>query len=402
MSGIGRSGSTSMRCLDPVRHELVAEQDERGVEQRPERGGAALMLLLPREAQQVLARCSTARSASSRMTREGLAQGGRHVGHLGEEVREADDRGERVVEVVRDAGDELADGGHLFRLDELVLQTPPLRLIIEQEHEGGAVGAANRHGGNRIGPLAGAQVDLAARSLLFQGPLQIGRPFGRNEGLPGPADQARRAAHSPGRQTRGWPGGSGRRGPRCRGRGRWRPPPPARSAGRRRGGPPAGRSRARCWPGRPGPRSSARATAVRSGRARRGWPRRRLPWPRRRTARAASDPAPSAWAGGRPRATSGSRPSGRMSGPRRSTSSSSGRRSGRPAGQACTKSCASASGGRALSGDLGGREALPDVAQQQVDDRGAAEGARQLLTEDGDPAKQRQVVGRGRRRRGWS
>ena len=40
--------------LDPVGHELVPEQDERRVEQRLERGGAALMLLLPGEAQQVL------------------------------------------------------------------------------------------------------------------------------------------------------------------------------------------------------------------------------------------------------------------------------------------------------------------------------------------------------------
>ena len=43
---------------------------------------------------------------------------------------------------------------------------------------------------NRIGPLAGAQLDLAARSLLIQSPLQFGSPFGRREGLPGAADQA--------------------------------------------------------------------------------------------------------------------------------------------------------------------------------------------------------------------
>ena len=42
------------RRLDPVGHELVAEQDEGGVEQRAERGGPALVLLLAGEAQQVL------------------------------------------------------------------------------------------------------------------------------------------------------------------------------------------------------------------------------------------------------------------------------------------------------------------------------------------------------------
>ena len=46
-------------------------------------------------------------------------------------------------------------------------------------------------------------------------------------------------------------------------------------------------------------------------------------------------------------------------------------------------------------GDLGGREAFPDVAQQQVDHRGAAEGPGQLLTERGDPAEQCQVDRRG-------
>jgi hypothetical protein len=88
---------------------------------------------------------------------------------------------------VRDPGDELADSGHLFRLDELVLQPAPFRLIIEEEHDGGAVGAANRHHGNRIGPIAGAELDLAARSLLLQRPLQIRSPFGWDKGLPGPA-----------------------------------------------------------------------------------------------------------------------------------------------------------------------------------------------------------------------
>ena len=189
--------------LDAVRHELVAEQHEGGVEQGPERGGAALMLLLPREAQQVL---DDVRRALGLLPddRERLAQGRRHVGHLAQEIGEADDRGERVVEVVRDAGDELADGGHFFRLDELVLQSPPLRLIIEQEHQGGSVGAGNRHGGNRIGPLAGAELHLAARSLLLQGPLQLGGPLGGHEGLPGAADQARgRRVHQIGKGTVG-------------------------------------------------------------------------------------------------------------------------------------------------------------------------------------------------------
>ena len=115
-----------------------------------------------------------ARSASSRMTDSGSL---RAAGTCGTSLRKSakpDHRREGVVEVVGDAGDELPDGGQLFRLDELVLQSPPLRLVIEEQDEGGAVGAGNRHGGNGIGPIAGAEIHLAARSLLIQGPLQIG------------------------------------------------------------------------------------------------------------------------------------------------------------------------------------------------------------------------------------
>ena len=172
-----------------MRHELVAQQQKGGVEQRLERGGTALVLLLPREAQQVLHDVAGPLGLLLDDAQR-LPQRRRHAGDFGEVVGEPDHRGQRVVEVVGDAGDELADGGHLFRLDELVLQSTPFRLIIEEEHDGGAVSAVNRHHGNRIGPIAGAEVDLAARSLLLQCPLQIRSPFGWNEGLPGPADQA--------------------------------------------------------------------------------------------------------------------------------------------------------------------------------------------------------------------
>ena len=76
-----------------------------------------------------------ARSASSWMTVSGSRSAGGMWGTSVRIVREADHRGEGVVEVVGDAGDQLADGGHLFRLDELVLQSAPLGLIIEQEHD---------------------------------------------------------------------------------------------------------------------------------------------------------------------------------------------------------------------------------------------------------------------------
>ena len=46
--------------------------------------------------------------------------------------------------------------------------------------------------------------------------------------------------------------------------------------------------------------------------------------------------------------------------------------------------------------DLGGRQALPDVAEQEIDHRRTAQGAGQLLTEGGDPAEQREIVERVR------
>ena len=240
--------------LHPVRHEIVPEQQEGGVEQRLQRGGAPLVLLLPREAQQVL---HDVRRPLGLLLDDGerLAQRRRDVGHLGEVVGEPDHRGERVVEVVGDAGDELADGGHLLRLDQLVLQPAALGLVVEEEDDGGPVGAANRHRGNRIGPLPGAKLDLAARSLLIQRPSGARWPtrVGRTPARAGRSGW--RAGRSPGRRRPGWPAGSGRRDPRCRSPVRWRPPPPARTAGRRRGDPPGGRSRARCWPGSPGPRA---------------------------------------------------------------------------------------------------------------------------------------------------
>ena len=175
--------------LDPVGHEIVPQQQERRVEQRLEGGGPPLVLLLPGEAEEVLH--DVRRPLRLFLDdRERLPQRRRHVGHFGEVVGEPDDRGERVVEVVGDAGDELPDGGHLLRLDELVLQPAALGLVVEEEHHGGAVGAANRHGGHGIGLVAGAQLDLAARSLLIQSPLQFGGPLGRREGLPGAPDQA--------------------------------------------------------------------------------------------------------------------------------------------------------------------------------------------------------------------
>src|SRR5207245_2657138 len=57
-----------------------------------------------------------------------LGERGWHFFRLGEEVAEPHDRGERVVQVVRHAGDQLTYRRHFLRLYELLLQPAPLRL----------------------------------------------------------------------------------------------------------------------------------------------------------------------------------------------------------------------------------------------------------------------------------
>ena len=155
MSGMGRSGSTSIRASTRCAMSWFRSSTKVASSSGLERRGAPLVVLLAGEAEQVL---HDVGGALGLLLNDGerLAQGGGDVGHFGEEIGEPDHRCERVVEVVGDAGDELPDGRHLFRLDQLVLQSPPFGLIIEQEHHGGPVGAANRHRGNGIGPLAGA------------------------------------------------------------------------------------------------------------------------------------------------------------------------------------------------------------------------------------------------------
>ena len=50
-------------------------------------------------------------------------------GLLGEPLRPAQDRRERVVQLVRDAGDRLAERRHLFGLQQLLVQVA--RLVVE-------------------------------------------------------------------------------------------------------------------------------------------------------------------------------------------------------------------------------------------------------------------------------
>ncbi len=81
----------------------------------------AILLLAPGESQQV---SHDARGALRLVLDDAdrLDQAGRRLARLAEKVGEAQHRGEGVVQLVGHAGDELADGRQLFRLDQLFLE----------------------------------------------------------------------------------------------------------------------------------------------------------------------------------------------------------------------------------------------------------------------------------------
>ena len=147
-----------------------------------------------------------ARSASSRITVNGSRSPTGTSGTLGEEIGEPHDRGERVVQVVRDPRDELPDRRHLLRLDQLVLQPAPLGAVVEEEHDAGPVAAGEsapttRHRRRR----PGAELDFAARPLVRRSRSRSGRHSGGRKARPGRPTRPR-ARFRPGRKRPDWHG----------------------------------------------------------------------------------------------------------------------------------------------------------------------------------------------------
>src|SRR2546430_14386786 len=98
------------------------------------------------------------------ISRERLGQRRRPLSRLGKEVAEAHDRGERVVQIVRHAGDQLTNRRHFLRLYELLLQPAPLRLVLEYQD----CGPRLRHGDH------GEQQDALAEPDLHRGRRGLG------------------------------------------------------------------------------------------------------------------------------------------------------------------------------------------------------------------------------------
>ena len=81
------------------------------------------------------------------------------------QVAMADDRGQDVVEVVRDAAGELADDLHLGRLGDLPLELGFLAIVLEQQQDRGVAEAAQPGDGqrDRLGRLASEADGKVAR-----------------------------------------------------------------------------------------------------------------------------------------------------------------------------------------------------------------------------------------------
>ena len=86
---------------------------------------------------------------------------------LQQQLGQAGDGGERVVQLVRHAGDELADRRHLVVLDELRLHDPLLRHVLDQHDHGSRTRSLGERGGSEPQhPLAALQADHDRRGAL--------------------------------------------------------------------------------------------------------------------------------------------------------------------------------------------------------------------------------------------
>src|SRR5436190_555932 len=172
------------RELDARGEQLVLQELMGGLENGPDRLQLALAFLAPRERQQV---AHDRRGALGFLAnhRERLGQARRHVCRLAEQVAEPDHRGEGVVEVVRDAGDQLPDRRHLLGLQQLLLEPAFFGLVFEQQH--GGAGLTGGNGGHQQRPLAPSDLDRRGGAFGREQPRDGIAPRRRQERQPGPS-----------------------------------------------------------------------------------------------------------------------------------------------------------------------------------------------------------------------
>ena len=123
----GSAASSSMLRVDVADAQVVVAQLEHALDQRVEVRWVLLRAAAAGEREQVR---DDLRGALG-LGVDGLDVVARRLFEILEEqeLREAHDAGERVVQLVRDAGDELADAGHLLGLEQALLREPGLRAL---------------------------------------------------------------------------------------------------------------------------------------------------------------------------------------------------------------------------------------------------------------------------------
>ena len=139
-------GAQLLVQLDAAEPEVVGDEQggafHHGVQVHPGRLGR----LLPGEGQQILHDESGARGLLVHHPQV-LPVARPEIFSLEQELRQSRDRGERVVELVGDAGDQLSHRGQLFVLDELGLERPLLGHILDQDDRRRAVQRLGERGG---------------------------------------------------------------------------------------------------------------------------------------------------------------------------------------------------------------------------------------------------------------
>ena len=174
--------------LDPRREELVLQKLMRRFENGADGLQLPLSLLAARERQQVP---HDGGGALGFLADHGqrLGQARRHVGRLGEQIAKAHDRGEGVVEVVRDARNQLPNRRHLFGLQQLLLQAAFLALVLEQEDPCARLSRRNR--GHEQDAVARAHFDGSVAAIRRQQPRDGLAPRRWHQRQPRPAVQGR-------------------------------------------------------------------------------------------------------------------------------------------------------------------------------------------------------------------
>src|ERR1700691_2408809 len=151
--------------VNSVTVEIVRSQLDSAAQYEVELDRIALRRHLPREAEQVLHDLLGALRLLQNHSQI-FPRTLRNLGILHEQVGEAENRRQRIVHFVSDAGDELSDRRHLFGVNEFAAQFRGVGDVGHDHHDAVDVVLLVPHGTEVDGELAG--MTIAAHDLQFQ------------------------------------------------------------------------------------------------------------------------------------------------------------------------------------------------------------------------------------------